>query len=114
MSFPLPTHLGVVSEFLTSCNRYLFAGAWTILWSAVVYFVVPDSPETSHRWFNAEERALLEIRSRRAMVGARGRTAFNWSHAREAATDIKVYLYLLMGGAIYVRFACHLEKPDRR
>ncbi|KAL8286127.1 hypothetical protein RQP46_004615 [Phenoliferia psychrophenolica] len=81
---------------------YLFAGAWTIVWSAVVFFVIPDSPETSHRWFNDEERVILEARSRRSMVGARGNTAVNWSHVKEAATDVKVYLYLLMGASIYI------------
>ncbi|SDA01481.1 BZ3500_MvSof-1268-A1-R1_Chr10-1g02709 [Microbotryum saponariae] len=81
---------------------YLFAGAWTILWAFVVLYFIPDSPQDSHRWFNEEERRTLLARSRKNRTGAIGPSTFKWSHAREAATDVKLYLYLLISSAIYV------------
>ncbi|KAM0755064.1 MFS general substrate transporter [Meredithblackwellia eburnea MCA 4105] len=83
---------------------YLFAGAWTILWSLVILAVVPDSPAASGRWFNDAERALLVERSKRTMVGATGKDAqkFKFSHLKEAVRDIKMYVFLLMGASIYV------------
>ncbi|SCV73869.1 BQ2448_6299 [Microbotryum intermedium] len=81
---------------------YLFAGAWTILWAFVVLYFIPDSPQHSHRWFNQEERKILLARSWQNRTGAIGPSTFKWSHAREAATDIKLYLYLLIASAIYV------------
>ncbi|SGY18993.1 BQ5605_C014g07531 [Microbotryum silenes-dioicae] len=59
---------------------YLFAGAWTILWAFVGLYFIPDSPQDSHRWFNEEERRILLA----------------------PATDVKLYLYLLISSAIYV------------
>ncbi|KDE05482.1 hypothetical protein MVLG_04171 [Microbotryum lychnidis-dioicae p1A1 Lamole] len=56
---------------------YLFAGAWTILW------------------------AFKSVGSC-SLVLARIERGFKWSHAREAATDVKLYLYLLISSAIYV------------
>jgi hypothetical protein len=92
---PLASRLSPpVFTITLSSSRYLFAGAWTILWSLVVLFVVPDSPQTSHRWFNEEERKILMARSRENMTGAIGPSTFKWAHAKEAATDIKIYLFL--------------------
>ncbi|KAI5477384.1 hypothetical protein MNV49_006451 [Pseudohyphozyma bogoriensis] len=81
---------------------YLFAGAWTILWALVVLYFVPDSPATSHRWFNESERAILVARTRSNMSGAVEPSKFRWSHAKEAILDVKIWIFLLMGASIYV------------
>ncbi|CEQ40197.1 SPOSA6832_01764 [Sporobolomyces salmonicolor] len=70
---------------------YLFAGAWTILWSLVVLLVVPDSPRTSQRWFNDQEREILMRRSRENMSGRVELGSFSWGQAREAALDLKIW-----------------------
>lgn len=91
---PLPLRLSAAFDIADpSLDRYLFAGAFTILWAFVILFFIPDSPQTSHRWFNEEERAILARRSRESMIGAVGPTKFKWNHAREAATDIKLYIF---------------------
>ncbi|GAA5953621.1 hypothetical protein JCM21900_003365 [Sporobolomyces salmonicolor] len=81
---------------------YLFAGAWTILWSLVVVLVVPDSPRTSQRWFNEQEREILMRRCRENMSGRVELGSFSWGQAREAALDLKIWGFMLMGAAIYV------------
>ncbi|GAA5987464.1 hypothetical protein JCM11641_003837 [Rhodosporidiobolus odoratus] len=81
---------------------YYFAGGFTILWSFVLFLVVPDSPRTSGRWFNETERAILIRRSRENLSGRVELGRFNWKQAKEAATDLKLYVFLLMGAAIYV------------
>lgn len=86
--------ISLLTLLLPSHTRYLFAGAWTVLWAFVILYFIPDSPAASHRWFNEDERAILARRSRESMIGAVGPTAFKWSHAREAATDIKLYLFM--------------------
>lgn len=84
------------------------AGAFTIVWSAVIFYVIPETPQASHRWFNDDERALLDERSHRSMVGAAGPSTFKWAQAKEAGKDLKIYLFLLMGASIYV---CNGECP---
>ncbi|THG96701.1 hypothetical protein EW026_g5177 [Hermanssonia centrifuga] len=63
---------------------YLVAGSATILWSVLVLAILPDSPATSHRWFNEAERAILTRRM----------------HGNLAGADI--WLMAAMGAAIYV------------
>ncbi|GAA5856058.1 hypothetical protein JCM8547_002960 [Rhodosporidiobolus lusitaniae] len=81
---------------------YYFAGGFTILWSFVILLVVPDSPRTSGRWFNEREREILIRRSRENLSGRVELGRFSWGQAKEAALDVKLYLFLLMGAGIYV------------
>lgn len=77
-----------------------FAGGLTIAFAFVVLFVVPDSPRTSQRWFNDDERQILIRRSRENMSGRIELGGFQWRQAREAACDIKIYLFMVMGAGI--------------
>lgn len=36
---------------------------------------------------------MLAERTRESMMGATGATSCKWSHAREAARDVKIYLF---------------------
>ncbi|KAI0685496.1 MFS general substrate transporter [Cytidiella melzeri] len=80
---------------------YLFAGSITMLWSLVVLAVLPDSPATSHRWFNESERAMLVSRMRGNLAGVDVRKV-KWYQVREALRDYKIWLFCAMGSAIYV------------
>lgn len=85
------------------CARmYLFAGAWTIVWSFVVLYMIPDSPRTATRWFSARERALLVRRTRSNQTGLTELASFDWKQAKEAACDVKIWLFLIMAAGIYV------------
>jgi hypothetical protein len=71
------------------------------LWSLVVLTVLPDSPGTSHRWFNEEERAILTARMRGNLHGASIRQ-IKWYQIREALGDFKIWLLGVMAAAVYV------------
>lgn len=81
---------------------YLFAGAWTILWSLVVLYMIPDSPRTASRWFTPAERRLLVARTQSNRTGRTELSSFDWTQAKEAALDIKIWLFLVMAAGIYV------------
>ena len=82
-------------------KRYIFAGSWTMAWALVVLFFIPDSPEQPGRWFNEEEKILLKNRLARNMTG-KDRTRFKKEQAVEAFLDPKIWLFLLIGAAVYV------------
>lgn len=77
-----------------------FAGGLTILFSLIVLVVVPDSPRTSQRWFNDDERQILIRRSRENMSGRVELGGFKWRQAKEAALDVKIWLFMIMGAGI--------------
>ncbi|GAA5980577.1 hypothetical protein JCM5350_004353 [Sporobolomyces pararoseus] len=84
---------------------YLFAGAWTILWSLVILFFIPDSPKKSQRWFNDREIEILLKRSRENLNGKvidplKGQ--FDWKQAKEAVKDLKVWIFMVMAASIYI------------
>ncbi|GAA5822235.1 hypothetical protein JCM11251_006271 [Rhodosporidiobolus azoricus] len=81
---------------------YYFAGGATMLWSFVIFFLIPDSPRTATRWFSDAERAVLIRRSRENMSGRVELGRFSWQQAKEAAMDVKIYIFMLMGAGIYV------------
>ena len=61
---------------------------------------MPDSPRTSQRWFNDDERQILIRRSRENMSGRIELGGVKWRQAREAACDVKIYLFMFMGAGI--------------
>jgi hypothetical protein len=80
---------------------YYFCGSVTIAWSFVVYFFLPNSPLDPGRFFNAREREVLVRRFEENPYG-RDRQPFKMDQVKEAALDIKTYIYFLMASAIYV------------
>ncbi|TNY20536.1 MFS general substrate transporter [Rhodotorula diobovata] len=95
--------LGSASGSFAPWKRmYCFAGGLTILFSLIVLVVVPDSPRTSQRWFNDDERQILIRRSRENMSGRVELGGFKWRQAKEAALDVKIWLFMIMGAGIYV------------
>ena len=71
-------------------------------WALVVLLVVPDSPTSPGKFFKSpEERTLLLERLEGNKTG-KDRTSFKWSQAKEAAMDIKIWLFMLMGWVVRV------------
>ncbi|KAI0684268.1 MFS general substrate transporter [Cytidiella melzeri] len=80
---------------------YLAAGSVTILWSLVVLIVLPESPATSHRWFNEAERAILVARMRGSLSGVDVRKV-KWYQIREALRDYKLWSLCFLTAAVTV------------
>jgi hypothetical protein len=80
---------------------YYFCGSVTIAWAFVVYFFLPNSPLDPGRFFNAREREVLVRRFEENPYG-RDRQPFKVDQVKEAALDVKTYIYFLMASAIYV------------
>ncbi|KAG9100394.1 hypothetical protein FRC06_004170 [Ceratobasidium sp. 370] len=79
---------------------YIFAGSWTIAWGIVLLFLLPDNP-MSARMFTLEERKLAVRRLQDNMTGVESKT-FKRSQFVEAVTDVKIWIYMMMGAALYV------------
>ncbi|CAE6435609.1 hypothetical protein ACGC1H_004646 [Rhizoctonia solani] len=79
---------------------YIFAGSWTIAWGFLLLFLLPDNP-MSARLFSLEERQLAVRRLRDNMTGVESKK-FKRSQFIEAITDIKIWIFMLMGAALYV------------
>jgi hypothetical protein len=77
------------------------ADTFNLFRALVLVVLLPDSPDRPGRFFNSEERKLLLVRARRNQTGLAGKK-WNWSQAKEAATDPKIALFLIMGAAIYI------------
>ncbi|KAF5634685.1 major facilitator superfamily transporter ACS family allantoate permease [Fusarium sp. NRRL 52700] len=68
---------------------FLILGAVTILWSAVLFFYLPDNPMTSNRLTDAEKE-IAKFRLQRNNAGAISHE-FNKAQFLEAFRDYKVY-----------------------
>lgn len=70
-------------------------------WAFVIWLVLPDSPLTPGRFFNEREKEILARRFYES-AAVRDRQPFRWYQFVEALVDVKTWIYLLMGAAIYV------------
>ncbi|KAG0286597.1 hypothetical protein BGZ98_005022 [Dissophora globulifera] len=73
---------------------FILEGLPTILLTTVVYFFLPDFPETA-RFLNKEEKDLA-VRRLVIDAGPATQTEFSWKQFRAAFVDWKVYLHMLM------------------
>ncbi|ESK87984.1 mfs [Moniliophthora roreri MCA 2997] len=80
---------------------YFFAGAWTVVWAFVVLCFIPDSPNAPGRRFTEEEKILLKQRLASNMTG-KDQTQWKWDQVIEAPRDLKLWIFMLCGAAIYV------------
>ncbi|KAI3613290.1 mfs [Moniliophthora roreri] len=80
---------------------YFFAGAWTVVWAFVVLCFIPDSPNAPGRRFTEEEKILLKQRLASNMTG-KDQTQWKWDQVIEALRDLKLWIFMLCGAAIYV------------
>ncbi|ODN73329.1 hypothetical protein, variant [Cryptococcus amylolentus CBS 6039] len=82
-------------------SMYYFCGSLTISWAFIIYFVAPEHPLKPGRWFNEQERAVLARRYSENTFGA-SQQSLKGHQVVEAVTDVKTWIYLLMGAAIYI------------
>ncbi|KAK6904696.1 allantoate permease [Kwoniella mangroviensis CBS 8886] len=82
-------------------SMYYFCGSLTIAWGFVIYFFIPDSPLKPGRYFTEEEKQILIKRFEENPWGNTQQT-IKPRQILEAVLDIKSWLYLLMGAAIYI------------
>jgi MFS transporter, ACS family, allantoate permease len=69
---------------------FLTLGAFTIIWSFVVFFFLPNNPLEA-KWLSSRQKMILIQRKASDNTGMENK-AFKWSHIREAALDVKMWL----------------------
>ncbi|KAK7897991.1 hypothetical protein LTR67_004623 [Exophiala xenobiotica] len=79
---------------------FLFFGLITVAYSALVWLLLPDSP-VSARFLKGDERLVAIERLRANNQGVEG-NEWKWSHVKEAALDIKTWLWAAMMFSISV------------
>ncbi|WWD22657.1 hypothetical protein CI109_107150 [Kwoniella shandongensis] len=82
-------------------SMYYFVGALTITWAFVVFFFLPEHPLQPGRFFTEEEKQVLIRRFEENPFGA-SQQSLKGYQLLEAVSDIKTWIYLLMGAAIYI------------
>lgn len=78
--------------------RYVFiiCGAFTLLWSIVIFFFLPSDPATA-KFLTPRERVIAVQRLRSNRTGLRT-NEFKWSQAREALIDPQCWIIALWAG----------------
>ncbi|WVQ84269.1 hypothetical protein IAT38_006421 [Cryptococcus sp. DSM 104549] len=82
-------------------SMYYFCGALTIAWAFVIFFLMPDHPLRPGRFFTDEEKVVLARRFEENPFGS-SQQSIKPKQITEALVDVKTWLYLLMGAAIYI------------
>ncbi|WVQ94140.1 hypothetical protein IAU59_001218 [Kwoniella sp. CBS 9459] len=82
-------------------SMYYFCGSLTIFWGFVIWFLMPDTPLRPGRFFNEEEKLILIRRFEENPFGGSQQSIKPYQLV-EAVKDIKTWIYLLMGAAIYI------------
>jgi hypothetical protein len=87
--------LGHINGRLASWRyMYLVAGSVTVLWSAVIYFLMPPDPVRA-KGFAERERYIAVARMKTNNAGVRN-THFKMAHVLDAATDLRFWLAFSM------------------
>ncbi|KIX07419.1 uncharacterized protein Z518_02072 [Rhinocladiella mackenziei CBS 650.93] len=79
---------------------FLFFGLITVVYSALVWWFLPDSPVTA-RFFKGDEK-LVAIERMRANNQGIESNEWKWAHVKEAALDVKTWLWAAMMFSISV------------
>ncbi|OCF34903.1 allantoate permease [Kwoniella heveanensis BCC8398] len=82
-------------------SMYYFCGSLTIFWGFVIWFLMPDTPLRPGRFFNEEEKKILIRRFEENPFGS-SQQSIKPYQVIEAVLDVKTWIYLLMGAAIYI------------
>ncbi|KAK4053252.1 DNA-directed DNA polymerase gamma mip1 [Microbotryomycetes sp. JL221] len=75
--------------------EFLIVGAVCSIWGIVLVFLLPSDPATTW-WLSRNERLMAAARLKSNQVGIIHRK-FSWPQAKEAVTDIKLWLFLTLG-----------------
>ncbi|UZJ57001.1 hypothetical protein CBS101457_006321 [Exobasidium rhododendri] len=89
---------------------FLVPGSMTIVFGFLLILLLPPTPLSKpilsipyYNRFNQEEREELDAKVRLNMTGnERQGSNWDWNQAKEAAMDIKIWIFFLMATAIYV------------
>ncbi|KAF2090522.1 MFS general substrate transporter [Saccharata proteae CBS 121410] len=73
---------------------FLFCGLLTVVFSAVVFIFMPDSPMKA-KFLREEDRILAIERVRANQMGIESRK-WRWDHVKEALSDVKTWLWFSM------------------
>lgn len=79
---------------------YLLTGTINVLYSALIFFVLPDSPMNA-RFLSPAEKYYATQRLAANRTGIANRT-WKWDQVREAVLDVKVWLIVLFNIAINI------------
>ncbi|OCF37930.1 allantoate permease [Kwoniella heveanensis BCC8398] len=84
-------------------SMYYFGGSFTIFWSFIIYFFMPESPLSPGRFFfnNPRDRAILQRRFEENPWG-KSQQPLKVAQVIETVKDVKTWIYFLMGTAIYI------------
>ncbi|KAJ4400958.1 hypothetical protein N0V91_008337 [Didymella pomorum] len=69
---------------------FLLFGALTVVWSAAIYFFLPNEP-SSARFLNTADRVKAVTRVQENMTGIKNNT-WKWSQSVEALLDVKIWI----------------------
>ena len=72
---------------------FILEGLPTVLLTIVVFFYLPDYPETAS--FLSEDERDLAVRRLLADAGPATETEFSWKQFRDVFVDLKVYLHMI-------------------
>lgn len=84
----------LADRFLTVLPRFIIEGVVTFGVAIIGIFILCDDPSET-KWLTEEERALAVARIKRDTVGHEGRASV-WSGLHQAATDPKLWVFVLM------------------
>lgn len=92
--------------------EFIIVGAFCTAWACVLAYILPNSPAT-FRGFNHEEKLMMIARLAKGQTGIEQRK-IHWGQIREAFTDYKTWLFMLLGfianipngGELCVTYAC--------
>ncbi|WWC90707.1 uncharacterized protein L201_005644 [Kwoniella dendrophila CBS 6074] len=86
-------------------SMYYFGGSFTIFWSFILFFLLPDSPlnlnKFGFKYFNEKDKFILKTRFDENPYG-KSEQKIKISQLKEAILDIKTWIYYLMGASIYI------------
>lgn len=74
----------------------MFLGLVTVACVPVIWFMMPDSPNSARFLENGNDRAIAVERLRDNNMGATGSKVWKWDQAREAFFDIKTWGWAVM------------------
>lgn len=71
----------------------MFCGLLTVAYSAIVLWLIPDSPMEA-KFLSDREKVIATERLRANQMGIAARK-WRWDHVKETALDVKTYLWFI-------------------
>jgi MFS family permease len=85
---------------------FLLEGLFTILFAGVVWYALPDYPQSpkSNRWFTVKEQEFLSARltENQAQTGEKN---FDWNQIKASLRDPKLWTFMLLQVLLHISIA---------